>query len=130
MSSTALRLRTLGVSILIGVLFAALGINSAIAQDRTSVRGGQATLDKLDALRIENAQPIYRSALDVAQNKISPALSGSSGRTQIVIRLSKPSVAEISSALYGGAASHKVNVMDEQAGFIARCGAMAPDMKE
>ena len=117
------------VRILLGVVFAAIGINSAIAQDRTSLRHDPVMLEQLERMRIDNLGTVHRGALDVARNKISPELIGAGGKAQVVIRLSSPAAGELDNALAGGALTQKTNVLDEQAGFLARCGAMAPDMK-
>ncbi len=61
---------------------------------------------------------------------LDPSLVGASGEQLVIVRLRTPAVASMKGALFGEMLGRKFDIDGEQAGFMARCQAAVPSVRE
>lgn len=112
---------------LLGLAVSVTSMTVAQAQDRAALRGTVPA--NIEALRLDSPlQMQYAGSLD-SLDKISPDLSGATGKAQVVIRLGSPAVAEMDDDRRSARISRKVNIESEQQALLQRFGSLAADMK-
>ena len=90
------------------------------SQDRNARPVSQGKLDTIAGQKL--AAPITVQGTHPRLGRILDLSSvGASGKQQVIVRLRTPAVASMKGAQPGEMLGRKVNIEDEQAGFLARC---------